>query len=330
MNRRKVLSVAVALGFTGVFLALALHNVEYAQLGRALAGARWRWLPGIVLIIVVADIGLRALRWRILLSQAVRAPVGELYRLSVIGLAVNNLLFARLGELLRAVLAAERLRVPLATTLASVVVERILDVAALLTLFVAASALLPEFVDPQLRRAALALLAVVVAALVFLVLAQRSLEPGGFVERRLRSSRRLHEVMSHLALGAAVLRRPRALVPVVALSLGLWSVDAAVYWLGAYAMGLQGWIDYPKSILVLSWAGAGAALPAAPGGIGTFESLVKSIVVRLGAAPPEALAYAMFLHMCGFILVTALGLIFLYRVGLSLGGIKDFLRRMKA
>jgi hypothetical protein len=311
-------------------LALALRNVEFAQLGRALAGVRWSWLPGIVLIMLVADLGLRALRWRILLSGAVRAPVGELYRLSTIGLAVNNLLFARLGELLRAVLAAERLRLPLATTLASVVVERVLDVAALLTLFVAASAWQPDLVEPHLRRAAAVLLAAVVAGLVFLIMAEHSLEPGGLVERRLRSSRKLHEVMSHLALGAAVLRRPRALVPVVALSLGLWSVDAVVYWLGAFAMGLQGWIDYPKSILVLSWAGAGAALPAAPGGIGTFESMVKSIVVRLGATAPDALAYAMFLHMCGFVLVTALGLIFLYRVGLSLGGIKDFLRRMKA
>lgn len=330
MSRTKVFSVAAALGCTAFFLALALRNVEFAQLGRALAGVRWSWLPGIVLIMLVADLGLRALRWRILLSGAVRAPVGELYRLSTIGLAVNNLLFARLGELLRAVLAAERLRLPLATTLASVVVERVLDVAALLTLFVAASAWQPDLVEPHLRRAAAVLLAAVVAGLVFLIMAEHSLEPGGLVERRLRSSRKLHEVMSHLALGAAVLRRPRALVPVVALSLGLWSVDAVVYWLGAFAMGLQGWIDYPKSILVLSWAGAGAALPAAPGGIGTFESMVKSIVVRLGATAPDALAYAMFLHMCGFVLVTALGLIFLYRVGLSLGGIKDFLRRMKA
>jgi hypothetical protein len=329
VNRRKVLSVAVALSFTAFFLVLALRNVEYGQLADALAGARWRWLPGIILIILVPDIGLRALRWRILLSGAVRAPVWELYRLSAIGLAVNNLLFARLGELLRAVLAAERLRIPLATALASIVVERVLDVCSLLTLFVCASALLPELVEPSLRRAALALLAAVLAGLVFLVLAERSLEPGGFVERRLRSYRKVHELMSHLALGAAVLRRPRALVPVAALSLALWAIDAVVYWLGAFALGLDGLIDYPRSILVLSWAGAGAALPAAPGGIGTYESLVKSIVVRLGAAPPEALAYAVFLHMCMYILVTVLGLVFLYRVGLSLGGVKGFLGRVK-
>ncbi len=330
MSRRNVFSVAVAVGFTGLFLALALRNVQFAELGCALAGVRWRWLPGIIFIVMFVDIGLRALRWRILLSGAVKASVGELFRLSAIGLAVNNLLFARLGEVLRAMLAAERLRVPLATTLASVVVERVLDVAALLTLFVVASGLLPNLVDGHLRRGAVVLLVMVLAFLVFLILAERSLEPGGLVERRLRSWRKLHEVMSHLAWGAAVLRRPRALVPVVALSLGLWSVDAIVYWLGAFALGLQGWIDYPRSILVLSWAGAGAALPAAPGGIGTFESLVKSIVVNLGATAPEALAYAVFLHMCMYLLVTGMGLVFLYRVGLSVGGIKDFLRRIRA
>jgi hypothetical protein len=56
---------------------------------------------------------------------------------------------------------------------------------------------------------------------------------------------------------------------------------------------------------------------------------VESIVTRLGAAPPEALAYAVFLHMCMYLLVTGMGLFFLYRVGLSVGGIKDFLRRIK-
>ena len=329
MSHRKILSVAVAVGFTGLFLALALRNVQFVELGRALAGARWRWLPGIIFIIMFADIGLRALRWRILLSGAVKAPVDELFRLSTIGLAVNNLLFARLGELLRAVLAAERLRVPLATTLASVVVERILDVAALLILFVSASSLMPGLVDVHLRRGAAVLLAAVLAFLAFIILAERSLEPGGFVERRLRSWRKLHEIVSHLAWGAAVLRRPQALIPVAALSLALWSVDAAANWLGAFAFGLQGFIDFPKSILVLSWAGAGAALPAAPGGIGTFESLVKSIVVSLGATAPQALAYAVFMHMCSYLLVTGMGLVFLTRLGLSLGGIKDFLRRMK-
>jgi len=165
----------------------------------------------------------------------------------------------------------------------------------------------------------------VVAALIFLILAERTLAPGGFLELRLRRWPRLHELVGHLALGAAVLRRPQALVPVVGLSLALWLVDASICWLGARALGLQGFIDYPRSVLVLSWAGAGTALPSAPGGIGPFEVMVKSIAMNLGAPAPEAFAYALSMHMLNYVLVTGLGLVFLYRVGLSLSSVQETL-----
>jgi len=271
MSYRKFISVGVALAGTLLFMALAVRNVEWTQLGSILATLRWPWLPVIVFMIAVVDIGLRALRWRILLSRAQeRASLSEFFRLSAIGLAANNILFARLGELLRAILAARRLGLPLATVLASVAVDRAMDVVALLTLFVLAAGYLPSFVAAPIRGGGIALLAALAAALLFLVLAQPAFEPGGWVERRLRRWPWLREVAMQLALGASVLRRPRALIPVLVLSLGLWSVDAAVFWLGAYALGFQSHIDYPRAILVLSWAGAGSLLPAAPGAIGAF------------------------------------------------------------
>ncbi|MFA6002667.1 MAG: lysylphosphatidylglycerol synthase transmembrane domain-containing protein [Elusimicrobiota bacterium] len=325
---RKRISMAAALAFTGGFLWMAARNVQFSDLGSILASAQWRWLAPMLFVIGIVDIGLRALRWRILLSRAVKsAPLGELFRLSAIGLAVNNVLFARLGEVLRGVLAARQLKIPLATTLASVVVERALDVAALLTLFVLASAGQPDMVAAPIRRAGMLLLAGVVLVLVFFVLAERTLESGGFLERRFRKWPKLHEIVGHLALGAAVLRQPRALAAVVALSLGLWSVDAGIYWLGAQALGLGGTIDYLRAILVLSWAGAGAAIPAVPGAIGTFEAMVKAILEKFGVAANPAFAYALFLHMSMYVTVTVMGLIFLYRVGLSLGGLKASLGR---
>ena len=326
MSRRNFF-FAAAVAVTGLCLWWALRNVEFSELGGVLAIVRWRWLLPLILIVGVLDIGIRAWRWRILLSQAVSAPAGDIFRFSAIGLAVNNLLFARLGELLRAVLAARKLKISLATTLASIVVERTLDLAALLTLFVAASFTLPGLASPSLCRGGIFALIAVVAALVFLILAERTLEPGGWAERSLRSWPKLHEIVGHLALGAAVLRRPRALLPVVGLSLSLWAIDAAVFWLGAFALGLEGIIDYPRSILILAWAGAGASIPAAPGAIGTFEAMVKSIVVEMGAAPHEAFAYALFLHITTYLIVTGIGLVFLYREGLSLGGIRGWLER---
>src|SRR3989339_139763 len=185
MNRRTI-SVGVAVFFTALCLWLAARNVQFATLGGILAGAKWRWLVPILLIGLL-DILIRALRWRILLSQAVSASVMDLFRLEAIGLAVNNMLFARLGEVLRGVLAARQLGIPVATSLASVVVERALDVAALLGLFCGAAWLAPDIVPAPIRHAGALLLGAVIAALIFLVLAERTLEDGAWLERRLRA-----------------------------------------------------------------------------------------------------------------------------------------------
>lgn len=320
MNRKN-LSVAGALLLTAAFLALALRNVRFESLWGVLSSALWRWIPAMAAVSLL-DLAVRALRWRILLSRAAEPPSFLLFRLEAIGLSVNNVLFMRLGELARAFLASRELGIPLATALSSVAVERALDVAALLTLFCAASASYPALVPGRLRHAALLVLAGVIAALFLLAMAEAPLEPGGLWERRLRRFPKLHDLVSQLAAGAAILRDARAAGQVALLSLVLWGADAWLYWAGARALGLGWAVDYPRSILVLSWAGAGAALPAAPGAFGTFEAMVKSILVGFGASADQALGYAVFNHMVMYVTVTGLGLVFLCRVGLSLGELR--------
>jgi uncharacterized protein (TIRG00374 family) len=330
MSRKKLASAAVAFGITGFFLWLALRKVEFAALGSALASARLGWLVP-MFAIVYLDLLVRAVRWRVLLSRtrALPAPVWDLYKLEAIGLAVNNVLLLRLGELARAGLAARRLKIPAAAALASVAIERALDVAALLTIFALATRLAPGIAPVHVVRAALLLLAGAVGALVVLAAAESSLAAGGFAEKRLRPWPRVHRFVEQLALGAAVLRSPAAAAKAAALSLLLWTVDAALYWAAAYALGLGSLMSYPRAILTLSWAGAISAIPAAPGGIGTFENFVASILRTFGAAPELALAYALLTHMIMYLLVTVTGLVFLSREGVSLAQLREDVERAK-
>jgi uncharacterized membrane protein YbhN (UPF0104 family) len=322
VSRKHALSVAAGLGGTGFFLWLAVRNVSLVALRRALAGASWGWLIPMGAIVFL-DLLVRAARWRVLLSRArPDAPVLELARLEAIGLGINNVLFLRLGELARAGLAARRLGMSAAASLASVVVERALDVAALLTIFLIASGMETGFAPSAMRRLAGLVLAAAVAALAALAFAESSVEKGGIAERALRRWPKAHALVAQLALGAAVLRRPGAAARAAAWSLALWSVDAGVYWAGARALGLGGIMNYPRAVLALSWAGASSALPAAPGAIGTFEAVVKSIVVQFGATPDQAFAYALVCHMVMYLLVTLAGLAFLYRVGVSLADLR--------
>ncbi len=324
---KKTVSIVVGLGATAFFLWLGLRGVEFEQLGAALRSARWGWLLPMAAI-VYADLLIRALRWRVLLTRArPGAPLLELFRLEAIGLAVNNVLFMRLGELGRAALAARRLGVSAPTALASVAIERALDVAALLTIFLLAASAAPGFVPSSVRHGAGLLLAGALGALVVLAAAETSLAPDGALEKLLRRWPRLHGFVEQLALGAAVLRSPAAAAQAGFWSLLLWTTDACLYWAGARALGLDSLASYPRAVLTLSWAGASSALPAAPGAIGTFEAVVGDILARFGATASEGFAYAVVCHAVMYILVTATGLLLLWRVGTSLAGLQEDLGR---
>ena len=321
--KKKALA-ALGVATTVLFLWLALRKVEFAALGAALRAASWGWLVPMTAIMCL-DLVVRGARWGVLLSRSNPREMSlwTLIKLSAIGLAVNNVLFLRLGELARAALAARRLGVPVLASLASVAIERALDVAALLTIFLVASVAAPGFVPRQVVVGASLLLAGAVGALVVLAAAETSLAEGGLLERALRRWPKLHSLVEQLSLGAAVLRSPAAAGQAVALSLFLWSVDAALYWASARALGLASLMDYPRAVLTLSWAGASSAIPAAPGAIGTFEAVVASILGKFGAAPEPAFAYALVTHMVMYLFVTCVGLLFLSREGVSLAQLRE-------
>ncbi|PIR15163.1 MAG: hypothetical protein COV48_15890, partial [Elusimicrobia bacterium CG11_big_fil_rev_8_21_14_0_20_64_6] len=100
MSRRKIASGVIAFAITGIFLWLALRKVEFSALGAALSSASLVWLIPMI-VIVYLDLLVRAVRWRVLLSRTrvQPAPVWDLFKLEAIGLAVNNVLLLRLGEL---------------------------------------------------------------------------------------------------------------------------------------------------------------------------------------------------------------------------------------
>ena len=321
---KQIASAVAAIGVTLLFLWMALRKVEFAALGTALYEAHWIWLVPMIAIMCL-DLLVRALRWRVLLSRARKepAPVWTLFKLEAIGLAVNNVLFLRLGEIARSALAARRLGISMLASLASVAIERALDVAALLTIFICAARVAPGIVPRQVIVGSMLVLGGAILALGLLAVAESSVAPGGVIERALRRWPKVHGLVAQLALGAAVLRSPAAAAQAVVLSLILWSVDAALYWAGAYALGLQHLMDYPRSVLTLSWAGASSAIPAAPGAIGTFEAVVASILAKLGAGPDAAFAYALVTHMVMYLFVTVLGLFFLSREGVSLAQLRE-------
>src|SRR6478609_4336704 len=97
-------------------------------------------------LVATAVFPLRALRWRVILEPvAPNLPVGQLWRATAVGMMVNNIYPARLGEIARAyALTRETNRVSLTSAVASLAVDRVFDALTLMLLLVSAM-LAPEF-----------------------------------------------------------------------------------------------------------------------------------------------------------------------------------------
>ena len=114
------------LAFRGEDIGAAMRTIETARPLPLLLG----------IVIMFASHGVRALRWQIVLRPLKRRTSFWLaFKATISGYGMNNLI-PRSGELVRPYMMSRGERIPLAGTLASVVVERLTDVLALAGLIV--------------------------------------------------------------------------------------------------------------------------------------------------------------------------------------------------
>src|SRR5579862_6777313 len=133
LDWRGALGIALSVGL----LAWVLHQIPLHDVWSALRTSN--------LLLFVASsffatlcVPLRAIRWRPILDPvAPRLPYGPLWRASAIGMMVNNVVPARVGEVARAyALTREEPEVPFSASLASLAVDRLFDAFVVLVLTV--------------------------------------------------------------------------------------------------------------------------------------------------------------------------------------------------
>jgi uncharacterized protein (TIRG00374 family) len=319
----KRLAAGIALG--AFFLWLALRNVHFSEMAATLRSVS---LPafGLFCLMHIGSLGLRALRWRILVRPLADVPAGRLLPPLAIGFMVNFLLPGRAGEFARAWLFGRREQVSTSATFATVVVERLFDGLAVICLLAPAPFLLGAG-DPALmariRWAALLLPVVYVAILIALILLSHHRETlGAFlgrhpvVQRRPLLGRVVH-LVERFCEGLGVLHSWRSVAGIVLFSLTIWTWGALANALMMRAIGLELPGYAPFFLLVLQ--GFGVLIPT-PGFVGPFQ---YAHVVALGVyGVPEAVAIslALLIHAGLFIAVLAPGFWFAAREHL---GVRD-------
>jgi len=332
LNNRNAFWLGVAVSL--VLLALLVSRVNFGELATALRSANYVYAaPAIALYF--GAVYFRALRWRYLLSPLGSFRVARLYPVVIIGYTANNLLPARLGELVRSYYLAQREECSGGAALGTVAVERVYDGITLLALaalafplLLAADAFTPGGIGASAWWLAGIVAVVFLGALVFLTLAA-SPRLKGAIEWMLallpsRVRPKVAGFVGRFVQGLLVLNSPRKHLAVFCLSAPVWLAEGAMYLLVCYSFGIQAYFSsfgvlLLAVILLTATSNLATALPSSIGGIGPFEVVAQQTLAALGVGLGPATAYAGFLHLVALWLpVNLAGLALLWRHNISL------------
>jgi len=322
-SRRRALQIAASLLAAAALFAYFLWRAPLGEVARQIGHVRPPYLLASTAAALLSYF-LRALRWGLILQPVGRASVGDLWGSTAGGFAASSVLPARAGEVVRPVLLAVRARLPVAGTLASIVTERLADLATVIALFglgvlSVGNRLAAEWVAP-LRSAAVLVLAGLAGAVTVAWLLLRFRQRAVARVAALAPGRHREAVASfagHLLDGIEVIRSPRRLLLLGASSLLLWLVIGLQAGLLGLAFAVT--LSFGQVFVLIAVSVIGLAVPT-PGGVGGFHAAVQFALHQvLGAPLTVASAFALVHHAVCFFPITAVGLVYIAAWGGGLG-----------
>jgi uncharacterized protein (TIRG00374 family) len=315
-SRGRLIKIFVGLAVSAALLVYFFWDVDLRAVAARLRETRWGFL-GLVAALNVLALWLRAWRWYYLYPPGARPS--HLFNATMIGYMANNLLPLRAGELVRVYVASRRGQ-RFWTTVATLVVERVLDALAV-GLTVAALLLVVPF-PRELRWSAFLFMAFDLIAMIVLTVIATAPGACAGVIRALFSrwrwgERRLLDILATMSEGLRGVRAGRHLGPVLLSSVGIWLVLALAVWAAFQSARLA--LPLTAAWTVLAFLGLGVSLPSSPGFVGVVQAATVLALNLFGVPRSDALSVSILLHAAQFIPVTLIGLALLLVEHVSLG-----------
>lgn len=323
----------LGLVLTVFFLVLVIVNLKFEQVGEAFSQANYLYLLPAITITFLAYF-VRAWRWQIILEPTKPISFQTSYSIMMIGFMANNLLPARIGEFVRAYTLGSQEKISKSLSLATIVLERVLDG---LTLVAYMGLALIAFPSPRsdgwTRFIEIFSTAVFIGAtlfLVFLIVRQKlALRIISFCMRPLPDGLeyKAHNLLNSFVLGLHSLKRGRSVVLLILSSLLVWSMEGSSYYLMLRAFNLDTKMSALQLIgaglLLLVFVNLGTMVPSAPGFFGVYQAAATVALGAYAVSSATAFSLALLTNTFQYILVTAIGLFFFSRRHMSFSNLQN-------
>ena len=331
MNFKKSLKYIIGIILALLFLYFAFKDVDLELLVSTLSNANYFWILIFFLIQVLSHI-IRAWRWRYLLNHIKpNIPLRNLFSSVMIGYLVNNFI-PRGGEIARPYALGKLENISVSSSLATVIVERVLDVLTLLLLVIFSliynyDLLISNF--PWLEVAVIIALIFSAIGLGFLVILSVKTEFAFKVIKKFTSilpnkiANKIETLIIAFVEGLLVIKNPKSYLNIILGTVLLWFAYTMQYYIPFYAFNMVGTYSLTiMSALVLNCILAIGIMIPIPGATGTYHAFcIQALTGLFLVDVSTAAAYGTVTHAVGLIGITVVGLIFFLKDNIKLSNI---------
>lgn len=323
MNR--VIKLLIVLAISALCVWVSMKGVDLQKVLTALKGANYFGFAA-VCVVTIFGFWIRAVRWRSFIVSPKPLRTDALFSATMIGFMANNVLPFRLGEFVRPWALARSEGLSKTTLLATVVVERAIDMLTLLAILGIALAVHPLSSSSEaanmVQQGAGWLVGLSVALTLFVVVMERQPKLAHALIGRLTSvlpealRNKVRRALDHFLEGLGLFRDLPRLLWVFFLSFLMFFTFSFGLSISMWSLGLD--VAWYAGLLMLVITAIGIMIPGAPGYIGTLNLACIAGLALFGVSKDLAASFSWFYFFSQWLPITVVGLFYLNREGLSL------------
>jgi uncharacterized protein (TIRG00374 family) len=321
----------IGTGISLFFLYILFRKISINDLLRAFASMDYRFLPPAVAATFLGYY-MRAVRWKYLLKPLKCTAMKNLFPSTIIGYMANNLLPARLGELIRAYVLGEKEQMEKSSVFATLVLDRLFDGFTVLVLLVLTllTLRLPAGMSEAQKSlqyggyATLAFYLLVILVLAVLkIYTSRAISILAWALKPLpeRFGKKVLPLAGKFVEGIRLSPRPWDITALLFTSLVMWALSVWTVDLTLQAFDIA--LPITAAMFILILLVFAVMVPASPGYVGTYHAACVYGLMAFNLPKEEALSVALTVHAINFFPVTILGLYYLMKDKISLRDVKS-------
>ncbi|HBJ74143.1 MAG TPA: hypothetical protein DHO02_09450 [Syntrophaceae bacterium] len=309
MNKKLLFGIMLGM----ILIYFSIRGIHFDETIAHLKKINFGYAVGSLFFIVFMQ-ALRSYRWGVILQPLGKISQLTLFAVTSVGFLAIAAIPARIGELARPYLIAQKSPIKMSSALGTIVVERVLDSLAVLTITVAVLILQDDLPSWMIKSGVIFFILTMAMIALVAGLVWRRETAVGIIDRILRwipgkLAQTVHKVIHHFIDGFQVITDVKRLFYLLILSAVVWLVDVAAIYalLLAFDFNLPALAAFVVMVILI----AGIAIPTAPGFIGNWHYACILGLSLFGVARPEAFSFALVYHFLSIATVVILGVIFL-------------------